>query len=225
MFIFKLLLNWASLSAGPFLTCFTSFTNFTIFWMSVLSTMRHIIFHVWGFLFLLKIIRSSHISKFSICFIICRGHWLVVSRISFNDWVQLCLHIDLIDGTSFLMKCLFTWIEHILILISVNLDTIVHATTGSTVIVEEPHVTLFSRLRSIWWGGNKGVKSLLKSMVINGKSELAMFRIFFILWDNWASWHQGIGKRLTLTCKIGHQSTSSFHGPLQIIQDLFLKHL
>jgi hypothetical protein len=62
-------------------------------------------------------------------------------------------------------------------------------------------------------------------MVINGKSELAMFRIFFILWDNWASWHQGIGKRLTLTRKIGHQSTSSFHGPLQIIQDLFLKHL
>lgn len=82
----------------------------------------------------------------------------------------------------------FTRVEDKVVLISINLNTIVHAAAGSTVIVGS-EVSSLSGIGATWGAGDKCVKSLFEGVVINGETELTVFWIFFVLWHNWASRH------------------------------------
>jgi len=108
---------------------------------------------------------------------------------SFNDWIQFGCHSHLINCLSFLMEWLtFARVEDKVVLISINLNTIVHAAAGSTVIVGS-EVSSLSGIGATWGAGDKCVKSLFEGVVINGETELTVFWIFFVLWHNWASRH------------------------------------
>lgn len=75
-----------------------------------------------------------------------------------------------------------------------------------------------------WRTTQKWVKSFLEALIINRKTKLTMFRIFFVLRYDRTSWHQSISQSLALLCQIGHKSACSLHSSLEVVENLLLKH-